>query len=63
MESTAWCYYLVPTSIAFFSFGIALFVSRGLKKRTGKIERELERLSHLKIQNIELQGTKHQNIL
>jgi len=52
MESTAWCYYLVPTSLAFFSLGMALVVSRGLKKRTGKIERELERLSHLKMQNI-----------
>ncbi|MDE1765595.1 MAG: hypothetical protein KGI27_04865 [Thaumarchaeota archaeon] len=48
MEYTIWCYYLVPASMALFGFGMVIFVSKGLKKRTGKIERELERLACLK---------------
>jgi hypothetical protein len=45
MESNAWCYYIVPASLALFGLGMAFFVSRGLKRRTGKIEQEIERLA------------------
>lgn len=54
MEPTTWCLYLVPVSLALFGCGMAIFVSKGLKNRTGRIERELERLNCLKAQPLKV---------
>jgi len=54
MEPSAWCYYIVPISLALFGLGMAFFVSRSLKKRTGKIEQELERLACFKAEPLKI---------
>jgi hypothetical protein len=48
MESSAWCYYLVPAFLSIFSLGMALFLSNGLKKGKGKMDQELEKMDCLK---------------